>query len=448
MFALGVGLCCFAFLGSFLLGKRSLAAGISFVLFWGYFYGILRANILTPASHFIFDAALTGLYASRLFDKLPPGFKYRTGALSDWISVIAVWTLLIALIPFQTPMVTLVGLRGNFFFVPLLLLAARLQESQFRIILCVLAMLNVCAFGFATAEYFLGIQRFYPLSPVTELIYRSRDAGGGNYRIPGIFSNAHSYAGTMVGTLPLLLSMTGLPNASALQRILAILGSSSALFGVLYANTRTNFALAALIVIAFLFMGKMKIQWKALLTFLILGVCLAALSNERFQRFRSLQNADEVTGRIAGSVNRSFYEVITEYPLGNGLGGGGTSIPHFLEGQVRKAIGVENEYARIALELGIPGLIIWVSFLGWTLARAKHFDKRDPWRSARIIQFFYYIITYLQSSLGTGMLTSIPGTAMSMVFLAWLVTRPEWEDPDGLASQAPNSISTETSGQI
>jgi hypothetical protein len=428
MFALGVGLCCFAFLGSYLLAKRSLAIGMLFVLLWGYFYGILRANILTPASHFLFDSALAGLYASRLFDKPPPGFKYRTGALGDWISVIAAWTLLIALMPFQTPLVTLVGLRGNFFFIPVLLLAARLRDSEFRLILCGLAVFNMCAFAFGTAEYFLGLQRFYPLSPVTELIYRSRDAGGGNYRIPAIFSNAHSYAGTMVGTLPLLLSLTGLPSASTWQRLLAILGSASAFFGVLYANTRTNFALAGMIVIAFVLMGKMKIHFKALLLLIVIGVCAVALTNERFQRFRSLQSTEEVAGRIAGSVNRSFLEVLTEYPMGNGLGGGGTSIPHFLASQVRRAIGVENEYARIALELGIPGLIIWVGFLGWTLARGANIDKGDPWRSGRILQLFSFAITYVQSMLGTGLLTSIPGTVMSMIFLAWLIAKPDLED--------------------
>lgn len=424
MFAVGAALCALAFLSSYLLGRRSLMLTLICTLAWGYSYGIVRANVLSPASHFIFDCSLIGCYLSQLFRRVPLETKLRGGALSDWALTIFAWTFLIALIPFQTPLVTLVGLRGNFLFLPVLLLASRLSESEFRGVGIGLALLNLVSFGFGFAEYTIGVQAFYPLSPVTDIIYRSRDAGGGNFRIPATFANAHSYAGAMVSTLPVLFTITGLSYAPNWQKLICIAGATTAMFGVLFANTRTNFVLAGFMLVAFLLMGKMRFALKALVLVVIGAVVVVALSNERFQRFRTLENTDMVAGRIAGSVNRSFVEVLTEYPMGNGLGGGGTSVPHFLSHQVRRAIAVENEYARIALELGIPGLILWVSFIAWLLIRGLKSYSYDPWMSGRRLVWILLAVGFAMSIIGTGMLTAIPGTMMTLIWAGWLVTKP------------------------
>lgn len=428
MLSLSIAISLTAFLSTFVLAKRSLVLGIATALFWGYGYGILRANVLSPASHFIFDAALVALYAARIFDKTPYDWKQRTGPLNDWVSVLVGWTLLIALIPFQTPMVTMVGLRGNMFFIPMLLLASRLREAEFRQLLFYLAGLNVIAGGFAIAEYFKGVPAFYPLSDVTLIIYRSKDVAGGNYRIPAVFANAHAYAGTMVSTLPLQLGLLGQPDLRPWQRLLAILGVASAIMGVLFANTRTNFFAMAAIIVAFIFFGTMHFKYKAIALVCILGFGLMGASNERFQRFKSVDSTDVVTDRIAGSVNRSFIEVITEYPLGNGLGGGGTSVPYFLSNQVRHAIAVENEYARIALELGVIGLVIWLCFLAWTLSRGFEITKGDKWAGSRRLIWLAVFFNFGLANIGTGMLTAIPNTMLFLMNAGFLVTKPHPED--------------------
>ena len=58
---LSVVLCLFAFMFAYAAGRRSLVAGLATVFTVGYFYGILRANVPEPSSHFIFDAAVVGL---------------------------------------------------------------------------------------------------------------------------------------------------------------------------------------------------------------------------------------------------------------------------------------------------------------------------------------------------------------------------------------------------
>jgi hypothetical protein len=429
MFAVATGLCALAFLSAFLAGRRSLAWGLCAAFFWGYFYGILRANVLNAMSHFIFDSALVGCYASLLFQKVNRATLLRSKPLGDWVAVLIAWTLLIALIPFQTPLVTLVGLRGNLFFIPVLLLATRVDSHQLRQIILFLAGMNLVALSFGIAEYFQGIERYYPVSEVTAIIYRSHDVAGGYYRIPAIFANAHAYAGTMVATMPFMLGLTGIATAAKWQRLLALAGFIAGLFGVLFSNTRTNFIATVLILLAFLLLGKMRPGIKAAIVFIIIIVGLVASTNPRFSgRFQSLEKTEDITGRLAGSVNRSFLEVITDYPLGNGLGGGGTSVPHFLAHQVRRAIAVENEYARIALELGFPGLLLWIGFLSWILIRGAQPHKNDIWLTARRLMLFYLCINFGLAVLGTGMLTAIPATMLSLFNAGWLITKPLPED--------------------
>lgn len=428
MSGVAIGLCLLAFLTTFLSGRKLLAAGYSVTLFWGYTYGITRANVPAAASHFIFDSSVIGLYMSLALHKQQRESLRRSKLLNDWVTVLIGWTLLIALMPFQTPLITLVGLRGNLFFIPILLVANRLSFSQMRGVICSMAGLNLIALGFGIAEYFQGVERFYPNNEVTYLIFLSKDVAGGHYRIPAIFNNAHGYASTMVASLPFLLGLFAMPGAPNWQRALSLCGASAALFGVLFANTRTNFIAASFMILAFVFFAKFKPLLKGLFFAVVVGVGIVAMSNERFQRFKSLEDTDALAGRLAGSVNRSFLEVITDYPLGNGLGGGGTSIPHFLASQVQRGVSVENEYARIALELGFPGFVLWLGFLGWVLVRGWSFHKQDRWANTRRLVWICAFVNFGLAVLGTGLLTAIPMTMMLLFSSGWLVTKPSPED--------------------
>ena len=99
------------------------------------------------------------------------------------------------------------------------------------------------------------------------------------------------------------------------------------------------------------------------------GMGWVVSGDQRLQRFMELRNTDSVVERISWSVNMNFFEIAAEYPFGNGLGGGGTSIPYFLRGRIVNPVMMENEYARIMLEQGIMGLLIWIMFIVWLLTR-------------------------------------------------------------------------------
>lgn len=418
--------CIFAFCVCFGVGRRSLAQGFVALLAFGYFYGILRANLLTTFSHFIFDAGLLGLYAARLGRKVDPETAKRSHVIGIWVALLVIWPTLLVLLPFQPLLVSLVGLRGNIFFVPLLLLGSRLRGKDLITISAGLAVLDVIAVVFAGAEYVLGVPRFFPYSPVTRIIYASGDVAGGFFRIPSIFASAHAFGGTMVASMPYLVGLWT-NGVTRFQRSLAIVTIPGALLGVLMSATRTNFIFGCAMAIFFVFTAKVKGKQRVIF-FLILGViAVVTLNNTRLQRFKTLKDTDAVTDRIAGSVNRNFFEILLEYPMGNGLGGGGTSIPYFLEGQVRNPIGMENEYARILSEQGIVGLLLWLAFVAWFISRVGTAFSKGKWANTRRVVWCLAAIGCATAWIGTGMLTAIPGTLLLMLGMG-LTAVPEVAD--------------------
>ncbi len=57
---LALALCGSAFVACFIAARRSLVQGLAALLAVGYAYGIVRANVPSPASHFLFDAGVAG----------------------------------------------------------------------------------------------------------------------------------------------------------------------------------------------------------------------------------------------------------------------------------------------------------------------------------------------------------------------------------------------------
>jgi hypothetical protein len=415
-------LCVIAGLGAYILGRRSLAAGCLVVLAAGYFYGILRANLFTPFSHFIFDAGVVGLYASQFMPgtrKIPGTPHHQT--LNTWMILLLGWPLLLLFMPFQTLLVSIVGLRGNMFLVPAVLLGSRLRNVDLRRLAFGLAVLNLIALGFGIAETFKGIEPFFPPGPMTITMYNSQDSGGG-HRIPSLFQNAHTYAGVMVCTIPFLFGAWIQQIGTKKQKLFLMAGMGAAMFGVLMAQTRTGLITAFLLAGLASMSGKLGAMKRWIWVLGIAGVIVAAMNNDRWQRYKEL-DTDSVSSRIAGSVNRGFFEILLEYPMGNGLGGGGTSIPYFLESQIRQPVGAENEYARILLEQGVIGLAIWVGFALWFLTNRAAFVK-DEWYTGRRMAWYLSAFSLISATLGIGMLSSIPNTFIFLLSLGWAAVRP------------------------
>jgi O-antigen ligase len=117
-----------------------------------------------------------------------------------------------------------------------------------------------------------------------------------------------------------------------------------------------------------------------------------------------------------------FFEIAAAYPFGNGLGGGGTSIPYFLQDEIRNPVAMENEYARIMLEQGVVGLVFWIAFIVWILSRRNNATDESS-RLGRRLAKTTCLVFFIASAMGTGLLTSIPQTSLFLLLVGWVGTR-------------------------
>src|SRR5207302_3252240 len=167
-----VCICVVATVVAFFAGRRSLVAGVLVVLATGYAYGIVRANLLETFSHFIFDATVVGLYVAQLPNLTKLSKNAQFCHLKRWVGLLILWPALLFLIPVQDPLIQLVGLRGNTFLLPFLLIGAALERQELNRLALGVAAFNLLAFVLAGVEFFVGLEPFFPQNAVTQLIYR------------------------------------------------------------------------------------------------------------------------------------------------------------------------------------------------------------------------------------------------------------------------------------
>jgi hypothetical protein len=422
-------LCLLSFALCYWAGRRSLLDGLVAVLAVGYAYGITRANLPETFSHFIFDAGVVGLYCAQLFRQLTPTQEYRLSPLRPWLEFLIAWPVLLFLIPIQDLSIQLVGLRGSIFLLPFVLLGARLEpEERYRLALWI-AGLNLLAFMFAVAEYSLGLSQFYPRNRVTEIIYMSKVVASQTaHRIPATFANAHAYGGTMVVGLPLLLGALVQKHKANWQIQVLLLGLATAMLGILMSAARTHFLVACALILVATFSLRSRFGYALSWILLLFGIGWVASGEQRLQRFMELGNTDTVAERVSWSVNMNFFEIAAKYPFGNGLGGGGTSVPYFLQGLIVNPVTMENEYARIMLEQGILGLVIWIAFILWLLTR-WHESRHDRWYLGRRLAWVACSSFFAIGLLGTGLFTSVPQTCLFLLLAGWVGARQPRTDP-------------------
>lgn len=416
-------ICVLSFVLCYWAGRRSLVNGLIAVLGVGYVYGITRANLPETLSHFIFDAGVLGLYAALWFRPTTLAEKLRLKPLQLWVELLMLWPIVIFFLPYQDLMIRLVGLRTSIFLLPFLLIGARLtSEERYQLALGI-AALNLFALAFAGAEFLLGIQTFFPRNQMTRIIYMSKDVVGNTaYRIPATFANAHSYGGAMFIGIPLLAGALLQKHKKQRHGQLLILGLAAALLGVLLSATRLNFVGVAVLIIVLTFSIKSRIGYAFGWIVILAAIGMFAAGESRLQRVTELQNTEMVKERIVGSVNMNFFELAARYPFGNGLGGGGTSIPYFLQDRIATPIGMENEYARIMLEQGVFGLCLWVAFILWMLTRPRG-NRFDSWQQGARLAWYACAINFAFGLIGIGLFTAVPQTCMLLMSAGWVATR-------------------------
>lgn len=419
---MGIVLSCIALIATYMVSRRSLVRGIICVLGAGYVFGIVRANLPQLGSYFIFDGAVVGLYAAQMKQITGPFHALDGQRLKHWFLLLTLWPLLLFFIPQQDLVVQLVGLRGNIFLLPFILIGARLNKEQIYQLGLAMAGLNLSAFAMGVLEYIFGIQRFFPHNAITDIIYRSNDVGSMDaFRIPSLFSNAHTFAAMMVISLPWIVGAWVQRHRKSWHKNLFLVGLLAAMLGVFMSAVRTHFVVLLVLITVFTFSSRLRPVYRVGWIMVLLLVGYVVSTNDRMQRFTTLDNANVITSRIGWSVNSTLLEAVTHFPFGVGLGGGGTSIPYFLQDRVNMPIAVESELGRIQLETGMIGTVAWIGFVLWIFTRPKA-HRRDPWLLGLRLAWFACATFVAMGLIGIGLLTTIPCTAVFLMLLGWIST--------------------------
>lgn len=405
--------------------RWSLGTGLAVAIAVGYFNGIVRANFLGIYSTFMFDAGMLGFYVGTYVRLRHQGQVRFPPGLTSRVVVLCVVAIVIALIPVNDLLVQLVALRGTVWLLPAVLFASLLTDRDLVVIARFLVPLNLIAAAAGFYLYFNGLEALYPKNAVTDLMYRSQLAAAGEMwsRIPATFLNAHSFGGTMMATLPLLVGAL-IARPRMWERIAFVAGIIAACIGLAMCGARQPAVTAVLtMVVAWMISGFPVKQGMVLGLVIAMSVWLV-LSTPRFGRVLELQDTEHLYGRAYMSMNRSFLDLMAEYPMGAGMGSAiGTSVPSFLADRAPKQIGLENEYARILVDQGVIGLFLWLAFLIWVVWPPPTSSREGPWRLGVNLMFAYVLVCWGTAFIGTGMLASIPQSLLLMAQMGFLVGR-------------------------
>src|SRR2546425_12675909 len=227
----------------------------------------------------------------------------------------------------------------------------------------------------------------------------------------------------MAVTLPLLIGALVQVRKRDWDFYLLMLALGASLLGVLLSGTRTHFIVAAILVVTATFSLRTKFGDALGWLILLFGIGWVVSEEGRLQRFTALKDTNLVAERVSWRVNMSFVEAAQEYPMGNGLGGGGTSIPYFLQDRIHNPISIENEYARIMLEQGIIGLAFWLAFIAWLLTRRDMGQQPNDWLVGRRLAWCVCASYFAASIIGTGMLTGVPFSCLLLFSAGWVGSR-------------------------
>src|ERR1700728_2597656 len=149
--------CLFVFAACYVAGRHAVWIGFMVVMVVGYFYGIVRANVASSLGHFIFDFGAAGFYLALITRTDTPIQRFKIRRIMAWVLALAAWPLLMMLIPIQPFLIQLVGLRGQIFFLPFILVGAMLDDREMRKIAAGLAILSLIEIAFALAEVKFGL---------------------------------------------------------------------------------------------------------------------------------------------------------------------------------------------------------------------------------------------------------------------------------------------------
>ncbi len=219
-------------------------------------------------------------------------------------------------------------------------------------------------------------------------------------RAVGFFANADHMATLLVVTIPFLTAMVALGKSASMQRYSAIIAVAAGIGIVLLVGLGLNGSLAgyglALPVIAASALivlppsSRLRLWVVGLAALLVIG-SVAALETTSIGAGRLGEHAASSAQSRADIFATTSRAAADFMPFGSGLGSFPRVYPLYEKAQqvtTEYVVHAHNDYAEIALELGVAGIVLMLLFFAWWVAavwRAWRWGEAGPFAKAGAI---------------------------------------------------------------
>ena len=109
----------------------------------------------------------------------------KRGLPVRFVLFLIAWPAFLCLVPINHFLIQCVALRAAIWFLPVLLIAARLTTADLAVLARGLVVLNLAALAVGVYIYLYGVEVLYPVNAITQIIYRSKDRGRDDQVPPG-----------------------------------------------------------------------------------------------------------------------------------------------------------------------------------------------------------------------------------------------------------------------
>jgi putative inorganic carbon (hco3(-)) transporter len=221
-----------------------------------------------------------------------------------------------------------------------------------------------------------------------------QDLGEARRRAMGPTSHAAVYGINMLMTLPFLAYLFRV-QPHWRMRAAVLLGSAIIGYNLFLTNTRAVILFIPLVLLLCVLRKLLVITPSRAIGVLLLGVALLWVVPESvYQRALNVSNYSlEQSGtlRIRFDFWRAALRVVeTHWLIGTGIGNFRT-IPQYLNQDVLAgATSTHNEYIQTLLEVGVPGWVLFLSFVGLLLRRSFH-TATLFWRRQQEEQYWFMV---------------------------------------------------------
>ena len=350
---------------------------IRFLVHLTFFYTCVEGlvvNILYPATlpflykDFVLVAVYVGVVVPNLERVLDPPPISR--ALTAMLALFGAMMLLYMLIPSNLTILSqLVAVKQRLYYMPLILVGYFFLRStgDLKGLISAMAVYAIGVSLFGIYLHFAGPEGLVRMGAKYSAVFFTPVASRAEvtiWRVPGTFTSSGQYGAYLSLNAIVIAALLLVPNLRRWARLVAVVALVCIVFAMLASGSRASIIVASAgIALAMLMSGRLtRVGLWALVGYAVLAYGFVALGPGVQDRFDSIASAEHLTRFQRTYFGQLFLPSLLENPLGHGLGVATIGARHFSE--FSKLIFTESYFGILAVETGLPGLMIFLCVVG------------------------------------------------------------------------------------